>query len=152
MHRLLVKEIMQWPVVTIGPDQMAADAAQLMEEYGIRRLPVVDESEYLVGFVTDTDVLEAETAEDVLSTYEPSSDEDWLAVADIMTAEVITVEPETTVGELAQLFLQYKIGGVPVVLITDSGNQRVVGIVTELDVFRPIAEAWMREQDIGVSA
>ena len=143
---------MQWPVVTVGPEQMAADAAQLMEEYGIRRLPVVDESEYLVGIVTDTDVLEAETAEDVLSTYEPSAEEDWLAVADIMTAEVITVEPETAVGELAQLFLRHKIGGVPVVLVTDSGHQRVVGIVTELDVFRPIAEAWMQDQDIGVSA
>ena len=96
MHRLLVKEIMQWPVVTIGPEQMAADAAQLMEEYDIRRLPVVDEEEMLVGIVTDTDVLEAETAEDVLSAYEPGADEDWLSVADIMTPVAYTLKVSTS--------------------------------------------------------
>ena len=42
------------------------DAAQIMEEFDVRRLPVVDEDDRLVGIVTDSDILEAETATSVL--------------------------------------------------------------------------------------
>ena len=44
----------------------------------------------------------------------------------------------------------HKIGGVPVILLNDNDQARVVGIVTELDVFRPIADAWAEEQDVGI--
>jgi acetoin utilization protein AcuB len=149
MHRLLVREVMQTSVIAIGPDQMAADAAQLMEEHGVRRLPVVDDSDDggLVGIVTDSDVLEAQTADSVLSTYEPGAAQAWLAVADIMTRDVITIGPGATVGQLAQIFLDEKIGGLPVVMPEPEALQtlRVVGIVTEADVFRLIANAWKAE-------
>ena len=59
MHRIPVNQIMQRSVITIHPTALAADAAQLMAEFTIRRLPVVDDEGCLVGIVTDTDVLEA---------------------------------------------------------------------------------------------
>ena len=151
MHRLLVREVMQPSVITIRPDQMAADAAQLMEEHGVRRLPVVDDSDDggLVGIVTDSDVLEAQTVDSVLSTYEPGAAQAWLAVADVMTRDVITISPEATVGQLAQVFLDEKISGVPVVMPESDTLQplRVVGIVTEADIFRLIANAWKVEAE-----
>lgn len=49
---------------------------------------------------------------------------------DIMTCEVVTVRPETTVEELARLLIKHKFSGVPVV---DDTN-RLVGIVTENDL------------------
>lgn len=49
---------------------------------------------------------------------------------DIMTCEVVTVRPETTVEELARLLIKHKFSGVPVV--DDTG--RLVGIVTENDL------------------
>ncbi len=55
---------------------------------------------------------------------------DELTVREIMTADVITVRPETTVGELADILAQNKISGVPVV--DDEG--RVLGMVTEADI------------------
>lgn len=145
MHRILVREIMSSPVVTVGPDQLAVDAAQLMEEFSIRRLPVVDEDNVLLGIVTDTDVLEAETAEHVMSSYEPDVEAEWLAVQDIMSDQVVTVNPECSVGELASILIQYKVGGVPVVEL-QGGKERVIGIVTETDIFQMIVDAWQADQ------
>lgn len=149
MHRLLVREVMQTSVITIGPEELVVDAARLMEEHDTRRLPVVDTmaEDGLVGIITDSDVLEAETADSVLSAYDPDVDQEWLAVADIMTNEVVTIGPDATVGQLAQLFLDEKIGGVPVVIPApdDPLRLQVVGIITEADVFRLIADAWTAE-------
>ncbi len=51
-------------------------------------------------------------------------------VADIMTREVITVTPETSLRELAELFKEHHIGSLPVV--DDHGVP--LGIVTESDL------------------
>jgi CBS domain-containing protein len=55
---------------------------------------------------------------------------DELKVREIMTADVITVRPDTTVGELADILAKNKISGVPVV--DDQG--RVLGMVSEADI------------------
>lgn len=49
---------------------------------------------------------------------------------DIMTKEVITVRPSTTISELSKLLLDHKISGAPVV----DDNEHIVGIVTENDL------------------
>lgn len=147
MHRFPVRQIMTSDVVTIGPDKLAADAAELLESGGVRRLPVLDEDGRLVGIVTDSDIREAETAGSVLSSYEPDVDPRWLTVADIMTADVVTIGPDATVGQLVTLLIQHKVGGVPVVEPDPQfpKQTRLVGIVTETDIFTMIADAWAAE-------
>ncbi len=51
-------------------------------------------------------------------------------VGDVMTADVITVSPNTTVSQIARLMSEHHIGGVPVV----NNAGQVVGVVTELDL------------------
>ena len=63
-----------------------------------------------------------------MSTTEPPAEGDTLA-RDIMTAPVITVTPDTSVKDLAALFRDKRIGGVPVVQ-----DGKLVGIVTEGDL------------------
>lgn len=53
-----------------------------------------------------------------------------LKAKDIMTRDVITVKEETTVRELAQLFITRKISGAPV----ENSEGRVIGVVTESDL------------------
>lgn len=53
-----------------------------------------------------------------------------LKAKDIMTKEVITVKPDTTIGDVARLLVKHQISGVPVV--DDKG--RLKGIVTENDL------------------
>ena len=54
-----------------------------------------------------------------------------MKASEIMTANPLTIRPETTVAEIARLLTERKIGGVPV---TDADG-RVLGIVTENDLF-----------------
>ena len=58
LTKLTVSEVMTRSVITIGPDRAGRDAAQLMLEYKIGALPVVDTGK-LVGIVTETDLLRA---------------------------------------------------------------------------------------------
>ncbi len=53
-----------------------------------------------------------------------------LKASEIMTKNIFTVKPETTVKELAQLLATHNIGGAPVV--DESGN--LLGVVTENDL------------------
>jgi CBS domain-containing protein len=55
-----------------------------------------------------------------------------MKVSDIMTHPVITVTPETTIGDAAELMITHRISGLPVV----DGAGEVVGIVTEGDLLR----------------
>ncbi|MBI3592475.1 MAG: CBS domain-containing protein [Nitrospirae bacterium] len=53
-----------------------------------------------------------------------------LKAKDIMTGEVTTVKPSTTVEELARILMEHNISGAPVV--NDKGD--LIGIVTENDL------------------
>lgn len=148
MHRIPIRQIMSSPVITIHEESLAADAAEVMAEHNLRRLPVIDDEGFLVGIVTDADVLEAETAESAFHQLEPGVEEEWLAVRDIMTRQVVTITPDATVGELVTVLMAHKIGGLPVVerSLQRSNQLELVGIVTETDVFKMIAEAWEHEK------
>lgn len=60
-----VGEISSRDVVTIDPQQSLEEAARLMAEHQIRRLPVVEEDGRLVGILAQADV--AQTGEDSLT-------------------------------------------------------------------------------------
>jgi CBS domain-containing protein len=49
-------EVMSSPVAAIGPDMSLEQIAQLMEEYQVRRVPVVDENRAVVGIVAQADL------------------------------------------------------------------------------------------------
>jgi CBS domain-containing protein len=51
-----VREVSSRDVVSVGPDQDLSDALQLMAANQVRRLPVVDEDNRLVGVVSQADV------------------------------------------------------------------------------------------------
>jgi CBS domain-containing protein len=55
-----------------------------------------------------------------------------------MTRNPVTISPEATIGQAAQVMLEHKISGLPVV---DREGQ-VVGIITESDIFRTVVQAW----------
>lgn len=51
-----VEAIMSTPLVTIHKDTLIGDAAKRLREHGIKRLPVVDDDEAVVGIATATDL------------------------------------------------------------------------------------------------
>jgi len=114
------------------------ETRRLMRELRIRRLPVVDADGQLVGIVTEGDINRVSDSHvtDVrdFNLYHRIAD---LPIHDVMTHEVVTVSPDTSIGEVAQRLLDHRIGGVPVI---EQG--RIVGVITESDLFRVIVTTY----------
>ena len=81
-----VGEVMTTEVVTIGPDDSIWEAARRIDRHGVRRLPVVDAQNYVVGVLARSDLVRAMTR----------SDDDL--VSDVQTA--VSVVGEETLSDL----------------------------------------------------
>ena len=141
MKTELVRSWMTPDPVCARPEMPLPEAHKLMKDHQIRRLPVVDQEGHLVGIVTRGDIRGAEPSQATsLSIYELNYLLSRLTLERIMTKDPITVIPDTTLGDAARLMLEHKIAGLPVV-----EGQRVVGIITESDIFRMVVATWEQE-------
>ena len=122
---MLVRDRMSRPAVTVRQDADFQKALALMQEKKLRRLPVVDDDGQLVGIIVERDLLVAAMR------YLQSRVE----VGDLMTRNVVTVGPDADLNEVARTMLERKIGGLPVV-----EHGRLVGIITESDIFRRVVD------------
>jgi len=137
LEDIKVKEWMTSPVIHITPRTPISHAHQIMKEKGIRRLPVVDDGR-LVGIVTIGDIREASPSDaTTLSIWELNYLWAQLTVEKVMTRKVMTVQPDTTLIDAAAIMLETKVSGLPVV----EADQKLVGIITESDVFRMLVKS-----------
>lgn len=140
MKKELVKEWMTANPVCATTHTTLPEALQLMQERRIRRLPIVEHGR-IVGIVTRGDLRGAQPSEATsLSIFEIHYLVGRITLDRLMSKNVITVSPNTTVGEAASLMLKNKIAGLPVI-----ENGQVVGILTESDVFRMVVSRWEKE-------
>jgi acetoin utilization protein AcuB len=130
---------MSAPAVTITPETPLQDALNLMHEHRFRRLPVVDEQGRLIGIVSERDLLYASPPPaTLLSGLKLNHLLAESQTKQIMTREVIATTPDIFVEDAARLIVENKVGGLPVV---DEDN-RVVGVITETDIFRAFIELY----------
>ena len=59
----------------------------------------------------------------------------------IMTQQVVTVTPDTSIKAACELMLKHEIGALPVKV-----EGRLVGILTESDIFRLVAQRWSENE------
>ena len=114
-----LRDIVEQSVVTIGPGETARAAWTRMRRRNINHLVVVDGGA-IVGVISSRDL----GGEDGADLRRGSS------VRDLMSSGVVTVEPDTTLRDAADLMASRFIGSLPVV---EDGE--LVGIVTATDVF-----------------
>lgn len=107
-------------VVTMSASSTVLDAARLMNDRGIGGL-LITEGTHLVGVFTERDVLQRVVAEQ----REPST----TLVGDVMTTDVISCTPETTLAECSAVMTARRVRHLPVV---DASG--VCGIVTAGDL------------------
>ena len=133
---MLVRERMTRHPVTVSPDTPISEALNLMRREKVRRLPVLDREERLVGIVLEKDLLYASPSPATsLSIYEMHYLLSKLTIAEVMSREVITVDEITPLEEAARIMADGRISGLPVM----RGDQ-LVGIITETDLFRVFLE------------
>lgn len=140
---MLVRDRMTSPAKTVTATTPFQDALTLMREGKFRRIPVVDEHGVLVGIVSERDLLHASPSPATsLSIWEVNYLLWRLKVADVMTENVISVSADTPIEVAAHLMVSRKIGGLPVV----DGQNRVVGVITETDIFKAFTELFAGEE------
>jgi len=129
---MLVKHWMSKEPITLDENDAMDKAIKVMKQHNIRMLPVTKKGK-LVGVVTDRDVKRASASDaTTLDVYELMYLLSKLQIKQIMTRDPITVEPDLTVEEAAQLFLEHKISGAPVV----DKKGVICGVITSSDVHR----------------
>jgi acetoin utilization protein AcuB len=135
MKKSLVRDWMTPSPITIDPQTTLPEAHKLMKECHIRRLPVIDHHK-VVGILTLGDIREASPSDaTALSIFELNYLLAKLTVEKIMTRDPIVIAPTATMREAAQLMLERKIGGLPVI-----EDDKLVGIITESDIFRVLVQ------------
>jgi acetoin utilization protein AcuB len=123
---MLVRDIMQSPVITVTPRTAVSEALRLLRTRGIRHLVVV-EDDSVVGIVSDRDTKQIAAQPERFTES---------VVDDVMSGPAITVDPTTPVEEAARLMLSRRISALPV-----TQTSRLIGIVTETDVIRLFVRA-----------
>lgn len=130
---LRVRDIMSRPVIAVAPYTQLPAIKHLMVEQQIRRVPVLQKSN-VVGIITLSDLRDAFPANaTTLSIYELSHVLNRVVARQIMTTSVITINSDAPLAEAAQLMLQHKISGIPVL-----EHGRLSGMITESDIFRAV--------------
>lgn len=110
-----VNQLMTRDVRTVTPDSSVQDAAKIMADVNCGAVPVV-QGDKVVGVITDRDIV----LRSVTKGGDPKTDK----VSTCMTADVITVGPDTDAHEAANLMANRQIRRLPVV-----ENGRLSGIV-----------------------
>lgn len=122
---------------TIGPDAPLRMAVQDMVRAGVGGLPVVDDSNLVVGMLSERELLRH-----LLSHYLPRAGGSLPSpppasakrtVRDVMTRQVLCVAPEQPLAEVASLMLNKDVERVPVVK-----NGQLVGFLTRGDIVRKL--------------
>jgi CBS domain-containing protein len=137
MRTYRIAEWMSSPPIVVSTATTLADAQRVMEQCHVRRLPVMQDGQ-LTGIVTWGDLRAAwPLAATTLSVHKWREILEQATVNECMSRDPVTVAPDATVREAAQIMLAHKIGGAPVV-----ANGELVGVITESDLLRLlIAEA-----------
>jgi acetoin utilization protein AcuB len=104
-------------------------ARKLMAKHRVNQLPVLD-NEHLVGIVTDRDIRDAyPTSMAIGNTKQIDEFAERYTVEEVMTHDVLTVRPETSLAVAVNLLRRHRIGSLPVLK-----NKKLVGIITRSDI------------------
>lgn len=120
-------------VYSVTPQLTISEAVHEMNRHRVGCV-VVMEGDRLEGIFTERDVLTRVIASDL--------DPKTHTIAEVMTRNVITVAPETTVDEVIEIFTTHRCRHLPVVV----GGQ-VHGLISIGDTSRWVAEAHRHEAE-----
>ena len=119
--RMLVKDVMSSPVITVDEDATVNKAAQLMADSNIGGIIVTSKEEKPLGIITETDFVTRVLAKNI----QPSK----LTAKEVMTSPLITIDPDETLSETARRMSQLNIRRLGVMY-----KGKLVGIISSKDI------------------
>lgn len=146
MTSLRARDLMTPDVVTVPPETPVMAIARLLADRGISAAPVVDGQGQVVGVVTEADLIRRLAGEEdkpagwfagLFANQERDAERyartHGMVARDVMTAEVVAVDPDTLASAVAHLMEDR---GIRRVLVTQEG--RLKGIVSRADLLRAL--------------
>ena len=130
---VLAADIMVSPVVVLSATSMVSEAVELFHKKKFRHVPVVSEEKGLIGMLSDRDILRY--LADKSSKKEGEVHSPFSEVTNVITSEVVSASSDTDVRYIARLFVEGRIGAMPIV---DNGN--LIGILTRSDILRAVMQ------------
>jgi CBS domain-containing protein len=137
-----VRDLMTINVLTVRSSTLLKDAAKLLAEHRISGLPVVDDEGYVLGVLSEGDILYKETGIkdkpgffDRLLSAPPIGPDLKLAArtaGEAMSAPALTIGPRRPVTEAATTMIEEAVNRLPVV----DDEERLIGIITRADLVR----------------
>ncbi len=124
-------QIMSTAPHTLAERNSLIEASRFLESINHTGVPVVDDAQQLVGFLTLRDIMKGRKAEQM---HAP--------VKAYMTRKVITGTPDITIREVEDRLFTNNIGHLPII-----SGRRVVGIVTRADYLRHMEESRRADRD-----
>lgn len=134
---MIIEDVMtRRPYVATVRDSIRKVLSTLAEA-DVRHLPVVENGS-LVGIVSDRDLREVmPSALDLMERPQESERILARAVSELMSSDVVAVNPGDDLVEAIDLMLEHRIGAVPVV---EEGSAKLLGIVSYVDALRAARE------------
>jgi chloride channel protein, CIC family len=121
MTTIKVSEAMETDLLSLPATDNADKAFALMTENKIRGIPIIAQDKQVLGVVSMNDILKI-----------PSDHLRTTKLEDIMTKNVITVFPESTLFDALDKFTTAGVGRLPVI---DHQSKQLVGILTMTDLY-----------------
>ena len=134
--RTPVSTIMTKKVLTLNTNDNLATAESLFKKNKIRHIPVV-ENDAIKGMLSYTDLLRISFA-DAVDENEDTIETtvyDMFSIEQVMVSNVISVKPDNTIKEVAEILAEKEFHALPVV-----DNDKLVGIVTTTDLIKYLLE------------
>lgn len=126
LHTVSAKEYMAGNLLTFKPQQDVLEAIALLIEHGISGAPVIDAVGDIIGMLSEKDCLKV--------ALEAGYDQSWGGkVEDFMSRDVITVDADDSVLDVAKMFIDSPYKRYPVV-----EDNNLIGQISRRDVLRAI--------------
>jgi CBS domain-containing protein len=129
-----LQKLLHGRLQTVRPEDSIDKAIMLMEEHGIRHLPVVRENGTVLGMLSDRDLLESVGGESVSQRRASGNGAATVGprrVQEIMSVPALSLSPDDPVERAARLMIERGFHAVPII-----EEQRIVGIVTGVDLLQ----------------
>lgn len=131
-------EIMSTLPRTVASSAAPEEAVAIMQELGVRHVPVVDDEGNLVGILSDRDLGASGSAwVDGELADEPGGRGETVAVGELMSSDVESVRDDAPIAEVVAIMREERCGAVPVI----DGESKVTGIVSYVDILRSAVPA-----------
>lgn len=125
---LMVEHYMTRQLVTFSPDQTMDEVMSVFLSKQISGGPVIDERGRLIGMISEGDCLK-QVVKDKYHNIPTLSGH----VRDFMATEVVSIEYDVNIFELAQMFLNKRLRRFPVLK-----NGKLVGQISQKDVMKAV--------------